>query len=615
MKTSVKYTPHVIAALALAVFTGITAAEDVTVTATITPSVVPVGNEAVLTVTVEGSFRKTGAPELPALDDFYVYESGTSQSFNFINGAVSSSVSYNYTLVPRNEGTFVIEPIRVIIKDKEYTANPLTVEVVAAASSVSPPPPGQQPAPTPRASEAGPETDSSIFINARVDRDTVYVNQQITWTLGYYSDGRVNLLGSPNYTPPQAEGFWVEDLPPQNKYYTTINRRQYLVNEIKRGYFPTSPGLFEIGEARVSIMVDESSSRDFDNFFRRPFRSFGTGRPQVLQTEKKKVVVLPLPQAGKPADFDGIVAQDLQVSMAADKQVVQVGEPVNVTIELNGKGNIKTIKPPSIAASDAYKVYESGSSSDVFKKDYVVAGRITSEYVVIPRNQGKLTLPAIRVPYFDPTTRRYSVAQSYPIQLDVRPGTNEDGRKVIYAGGGDDFEVISRDIRYIHPVPSAVLTAREYLFQNRFYAALHAVPVIAVVFSLVVESRRKKFRRNAGFARAVRALKDADKKLGAANKSFREGRMEEGFTGVSAALVGYFADKMNVAPSGLTAEVIERFLDERGVDDETRSELNAIITTCDQARFAAASLPPAAAERAVEKARSTLRTMEKGYMG
>ena len=604
-----------VAVFVLAAASGVVA-EDVSVKATIEPAVIPVGNEAVLTVTIQGKFRKTGAPELPPLDDFYVYESGTSQNFNFINGAISSSVSYNYTLVPRKEGLFKIESIRVVIKDKEYTAAPLSVEVVPAATSVTPPAGGRRPtASSTREEPADRERDPSIFIDARIDRDTVFVNQQITWTLGYYSDGRLNLLGSPNYSPPLAEGFWVEDLPPQNKYYSTVNNRQYLVNEIKRGYFPTSPGIFEIGEARVSLIVDDFNVRDFDSFFRRPFRSMGAGKSQTLLTEKKKVVVLPLPAAGKPAGFTGIVAQDLRLSMAADKQVVQVGEPVNVTIEINGKGNIKTITAPSLAGEDAYKVYESGSSADVFKKDYVVAGRKMSEYVVVPRNEGKLTIPALNVPYFDPVAKKYLVARSLPVQLDVRPGTNEEGRKVVYAGGGDDFEVISRDIRYIHPVPPALFTARNHIFQNKIYVALHVLPVFAVVFSLLVEGRRKKYRQNVGFARAVRAFRDADKKLNAGQKLIRDGRIEEGFTAVSAALDGYFADKMNVSASGLTVDVIDTFLSGRGVDENTSNELKKVYVLCDQARYASTSVSAGAAENAVERARSNLKTIEKEYLG
>lgn len=592
-------------------------ADDVSVSAALSTTVVPVGNEVELTIVIQGKFRKSGAPELPPLDDFYVYESGTSQNFNFINGAINSSITYRYNLVPRKEGIFKIEPIRVTLKDKQYTANPVTLEVVAAASAVVPPAGNQgRPGKTPEGSDkTGRQKDRSIFIRASTDRDTVFVNQQTTWTLGYYSDGRIDLLRSPNYTPPQAEGFWVEDLPPQNKYYTTLNGRQFLVNEIKRGYFPTSPGIFEIGEARVDLVVDDFNKRTRDDFFNRSFRSFGFGKSQTLMTEKKKIVVLPLPAAGRPADFTGVVAEDLLLSMSADKQVVLVGEPVNVTIELNGKGNIKTITPPPFEDVNSFKIYESGSSSDVFKKDYVVAGRKLSEFVVIPKVQGRLTIPAIRLPYFDPVKKRYLVAQSLPVQFDVKPGAKEEGRKIIYAGGGDDFEVISKDIRYIHPVPSVLAIAPRYIYQNKFYIAAHILPVFAVLFSFFAEGRRRKFSQNVGFARAARALKDADKKLNTGRKLFSKGRVEEGFSALSGAMDGYFADKMNVSPSGLTGVAIEEYLAARGVDSDTRSSLRHVFAACDQARYAATDVSADAAEETLDRARKALKTLERNYQG
>jgi hypothetical protein len=223
-----------VAVIACSAFAGSARSSDVTVSATVDPSVVSLGSEAQLTITVQGKFRRSSEPELPPLDDFDVYDSGTSQNFSFINGQIQSSISYRYVLVPKKEGVFTIGPIRFAIKDKEYTTQPIQLEVVAASGAITP-----QTAPGSGQGEVAPDDDhakkdQSIFIQASVDRDTVYVNQQVTWTLGYFSDGRITLLRSPNYTPPEAEGFWVEDLPPQNKYYTTLYGRQYLVNEIKR---------------------------------------------------------------------------------------------------------------------------------------------------------------------------------------------------------------------------------------------------------------------------------------------------------------------------------------------------------------------------------------------
>lgn len=579
-------------------FPGMARADDVTVRAGIEPSTVEVGGQAVLTVEVEGKFRRSVSPELPALPDFDVYEAGTSQNFSFLNGQVHSSIVFTYMLSPRKEGTFRIEPIRLSLGDKQYTANPVVVTVTAAGAGIpapDTPPAGARPG-TPQ-----PSSDESIFVAASVDRDTVFVNEQITWTLGYYTDGRVELLRAPNYSPPSAEGFWVEDLPPQNKYYSTLHNRKYLVSEIKRGYFPTAPGTYTIGEAHVDIVLDDMRGR-FDDFFNRGLRGGNFGEQRSLATEAKRIVVLPLPAAGKPVDFAGAVASGLTVSLVADKQVAQVGEPINVSIEVNGTGNMRTLPAPRLTGIEGFKVYESGNATDSFKKDYVVSGRRKFDFVMVPQAEGKFTLPGVRIAYFDPARRRFETTQSEAIPIEVKPGTKEDGRKVVYAGGGDDFEVLNRDIRYIHPLPAMLTRASEPFYARTWFLVLQALPALGVMASLAVERRRRRLREDVGFARASRALRDAERRLVEAGKSFRAGGTESAYAAIHAAVFGYFADRMNAPVAGLTSDGIEAFLTSKGFDGGPVAAIRGVIAECDAARYAAGG---ADADRGQTLARST----------
>lgn len=603
--TTIGILAYVFAALA-----GPASADDVSVTAAVSPSTVSVGEDLLLTIKVEGKFRNSTSPELPPLDAFYVYESGTSQSFSMVNGQTSASVTYSYTLTARKEGVYRIEPITYTVSDKRYAANSITVQVTPASQSVTPPSTNRRTGPK---ADEDDGKDQSIFIEATVDHDTVYVNQQVTWTLGYYTDGRVSLLRSPNYTPPDAEGFWVEDLPPQKQYFTSLHDRQYQVSEIKRGYFPTSPGVFIIGEARVDLVLDDFSAQRnrLDDFFRRGFSGFG--RQHTLLSKTKKIVVLPLPLDGKPNDFSGIVARNLTVSMSADRQVVQVGEPVNVTVEVNGIGNMKTIAPPKLQELDRYKIYESGSSSDTFKRDYVVTGRRKYDFVIIPQKEGKWSIPPVEISYFDPGTRRYSRATTHPVPLDVQPGTQEDSRRVVYAGGGDDFEVISRDIRYIHPVPAAVAMKPRAIYESRVYQALHALPVLAVVLSLVVERRRRRLREDAGFARSSRAYREAIRKLADADRLFKRDDRAAAYGLVAGALLGYVADKENVPVAGLTSEDVAYRLAARGADEDAVARMRRLIATCDAARYAAGAVGAEQDQEARAQAAEIIRHIDKRY--
>lgn len=578
---------------------------DVSISARVDPSVVAVGNEATLVITIRGKFRKTAQPQLPPLDEFEVYQSGTSQSFSIVNGRRQVLLAFTYVLVAKKEGRYTIEPIRFQTGGNIYTADPITIEVVQAAS--------QLPAPSsPAADDLDSEDGAPIFIRAAVDRDTVYVNQQITWTLGFYTDGRIDLLRSPEYSPPSSEGFWVEDMAPQKNYYSMIGDKKYLVNEILRAFFPAAPGEYTIGAAEIEIVLDDFAGRTaFDDFFNLRRRRLGFGKARRLSTDPIQVTVLPLPRQGRPGNFSGLVGRELQMSLTTDRTAVRAGEPVNVTLEITGEGNFKTMAAPEIADIRGFKMYESGSSSELFKSNYVVSGRKITNFVLIPRDEGEAVIPPIELSYFDPYNRRYHTIQSQPLRLQVSPGAQgEGGTQVVFTGSGEDIEVLGRDIHHIHPVPAQLTPAGAPFYRRGVFLALNSLPLLVVALSLVVQRRRQRWSNDVPRARARRALRAADRRLAAAEELMRKGHSEEVFAGVSAAIRNYLADKMNASAPGLTEQDIGTFLEAQQVSAEERRRVHSLLAECDGARYSAAAASTRAAEKTLRDARVLIKALE-----
>ena len=578
---------------------------DVTISVTVEPAVIPVGAEATLVVTVKGKFRKSSQPQLPTLDEITFYQAGSSQSFSIVNGRATSSLQFNYVVVAHKEGRYSIEPIRFETGGNTYTAEPVVLEVVKSASRLTPP--------TMDADPQEEAAESPIFIRAWVDRDTVYVNEQVTWTLGFYTDGRADLLRSPEFSPPSSEGFWVEDLPPQRNYYKMIDEVKYLVNEIRRGLFPTVPGEYKIGAARVEVVLNDFGRRNLDDFFNRRMRNFGFGKPKTLTTHEIPITVLSLPHGGKPANFSGLVGSEMTVSLRTDKQVVEVGDPVNVTLEIAGRGNFKTMAAPEIPQMSGFKVYESGATSELFKNEYVVSGRKRIEFVLIPQVEGATVIPPVQISYFDPSVREYKTIQSAPVQMSVKPATTERGRQVVFTGSGEDIEVLGRDIHFVRPVPSEISIGGTSAYRGGVVAALHVVPLLAVVMSLVVERRRRRWINDTPLYRAQRAAQDARKRLRQADGLLRDGRTEETFTTISSAIRGYLADKMDKSPSGMTIDDINDFLRKRGVHDEHVAQVRSVLTACDGAQYSAASSSADQAQQTRIRAAEAIDTLEKRY--
>ena len=76
-------------------------------------------NQITLEDTIELSIKITGVrnpkiPVLPTLSDFIIRSAGTQSSTQIFNSNVQTTTIYKYLLIPKNEGTFIIDPIKHI---------------------------------------------------------------------------------------------------------------------------------------------------------------------------------------------------------------------------------------------------------------------------------------------------------------------------------------------------------------------------------------------------------------------------------------------------------------------------------------------------------------------
>ena len=240
-----------------------------------------------------------------------------------------------------------------------------------------------------------------------------------------------------------------------------------------------------------------------------------------------------------------------------------------------------------------------------------MSGRRKFQFVIVPQVEGQFTVPPVSIAYFDPGKRSYRVAQSEAVPLRVNPGTAENGRKIVYAGGGDDFQVLNRDIRFIHTPPAVLAAARAPFYSRSWFLAAQALPVILLAGSLVVERRRRRYREDIGFARASRALRDAERRLMEADGAFRAGKAEDGYAAMHAAIFGYFADRANVPPASLSNEIVGSWLESNGVEAAHIEEIRRTIAACDMARYASASADANQGRTLAKATRDTLAAIER----
>ena len=565
--------------------------QDISFNASVDKTEVRLDDQITLTISVSGNVKSIPQPILPSLEGFTVYSAGRSQNFTYSGGKIASSVTFNYILVPRKAGKFVIGSAEIGLDGKTYKTDPINITVAA----------GEEPeaAPTPSQKESAQKKElqgKDLFIETVVDKKKAYVNEQITLTFRFYQG--VRLFHNPEYFPPSLTGFWAEDLPPRKQYYKVINGRQYFVQELKTALFPTAAGKQTIGKAELKCTVE-----DLDRFLTKdPFRMlnrdlmslFKQGKPQVLRSKPIQIEVLPLPEMGKPENFAGAVGNfKLKVSM--DRKEVQVGEPITLKMKISGAGNVKSVGKPTLPELNDFRIYDSGSSEDISKDNYLVQGVKTYEMVLIPKKAGKYSIPPLEFCFFDPKRKTYKTLRSDPILITALPGAQISPTEMAQLSQQEIGQAI-KDIRYIKLSTSQLKNQGDHLYKNPLFLFFQLIPLLAFAISWRYQKHQEKLNSDVGYARLKRAHKLAKKKLGEAKKLIstdlkaqNSWKSKEFYSEVAKAMIGYVGDKLNLPAYGLTKERIEFELSSRGIEKEKIDNLLKLLDSCDYARFAPGS--------------------------
>ncbi len=525
---------------------------------------VPVGQQVVLTIVVQGGVRSLPEPDVPDLSaNFEVYTGSTSRNFSLVNGRVSASLTRRIALVPRREGTFTIAPITAEAGGETATAQALKLEVTKAAAPPTPPPETE--------GETGASTGSDdVFVRATVDKTDPYVYEQVTYRMRLYT--RLNLLDNPGFTPPSTEGFWKESLPPRQPYLETVNGKRYRVLEVSMAVFPTTPGKLTVGEAVVEANVeDPRSGRDPRSFFRGGFMD---GERRVLRTDPVTLDVRPLPP-GAPPDFAGAVG-DYRLSVSTDRTEVEQNSPVTLTVKITGEGNLRTLGDIDLPALPDFRAYPSASNEETGRRGSTISGTITKQFILVPLSAGRKVIPPIQFSVFSPTAESYRTLSSDPIAIQVAAGGGGSGST---GGSRSDIELLGRDIRFIETDLPAFTTRGGPWARVRGW--LFALPLPPVAYALFWgwERRRRRLGADLALSRRLRAAREARALL----KRSQGASAVERAARAADAVRGYLADLYNLPRAGITPADIETRL---SADDIDPAPVTAFLDRCDAARFA-----------------------------
>ncbi|MES3037626.1 MAG: BatD family protein [Bdellovibrionota bacterium] len=250
--------------------------------------------------------------------------------------------------------------------------------------------------------------DEAFFIQVEADKNSVYENEQITVNWYIYTRGQLESLDRVKF--PDLKGFWKEII----EENPTIRFTEEIINGVpyrkallaSHALFPIKSGTAMIDEFKMKARVSLPSRNGF---------GFGPSYEYTKTSKKVVVDVKPLPTEGRPASFTGAVGI-FNVNAVTEKSEVPVNQPFSIRIRFEGMGNAKLIELPAIEWPKGVEVYDTKSDSKFFKNG---SSYKEFEVLVIPRENGQLTIPGFEFSFFDPTTKKYSIQKTEPIQVNV----------------------------------------------------------------------------------------------------------------------------------------------------------------------------------------------------
>ncbi len=506
---------------------------------------------------------RTNAPveelRLPTFEGFSVLRDSRSQrsSVQLSNGrrAVTLEQRYSYVLSADTPGLHKVGSAFGRVGTNKARSEPVTIRVTDASGK------------TPKG-ETSDDLDSAagepFFLSVSFDRPQVYVGQQATLLVQVAAQQPIDAR---SLEMPKLPKFWVEKLDVSSSRpseRTLRGRRYYVYNMHAAALFPLEPGEHVIG--KVEITVNTGSG-----FWAR-------GRSYKLKSTPVQLKVLPLPDEGRPADFErGNVGRWNLVARLSPPQTA-AGQPVTLTIEAKGEGNVSAIALPRLPEEiDGLRLFPPTFTEERGVRQGLLQGTKQAEILVQPLKEGRIRLPQLSLHYFDPVGGRYEIARTRPLTLLVGPAAGGAAQGTASVGA-----VRSSIAKSARPVRTG-LTPGSVTPLYRSGAFPFGVVTLALLSaaSLLVGQRKRQFGQGAG-ARRRKALAY---NRGALEQAVQHQNLRQVQGAVLQHLSLLFGDDVKALP----LDALTAFLIGKGVGESDAAEAARVLADLEAILYAPAS--------------------------
>ena len=322
------------------------------------------------------------APDWSPLDrEWDVVSKNQSQQISFNNGKNSSYTDWTLVLVPRRSGELLIPAIEF----KGAKSDPIRIKVSDQANTK-------------------PVTSDNFYFEVEVSSGTHYVQEQLMYIERLYYTVTHDDANLSEFTVANAR---VVPLMEPKQYVTVIDGRRIGVYERRYAIIPEEAGTLVIPGQRFTARIPNRYDR---------FR----GTSDTVVSKPIELNVQPIPASYPQAPWIPASQFSITEEFSRNNDEWHAGEPITrtMTIKANGlsSGQVPPIPMPEVKG---LRYYPDQTQEDTQVGEQGMTTTVTQSVALVPTQAGPLTLPEIRIPWWNTLTNKveYAVLPGRVIQV------------------------------------------------------------------------------------------------------------------------------------------------------------------------------------------------------
>ncbi len=327
-----------------------------------------------VTFTIESDAENTIFPKIGRIGEYAVLASPSSKSIQTINGRTMARLSQSYVFQPLKSVT--IPSFEVRVNGAVVKTEPIAINVSKRTQTLGKP----------------------YRFDIAIDKTDPYAGEEVKLTATITIDSLFNLEGL-DLNLERLEGFWV-DSNDKNWHGNRVGDNIVFTRDFY--LYPKHSGEVMIPNYPVVGVMSDGRNRLF----------FNESKRFIAYSNELKLDVKPLPGGVN-------LVGNYLLNVKTDKFKTDSKQPVNLTIELIGKGNLDNFEGFHVDIPGV-TVYDDKPAVTKERKKGVLTSRAVYKFALV--SDRDYTIPSFSATFIDPASGEVKTVRSNEVKIEVEGG-------------------------------------------------------------------------------------------------------------------------------------------------------------------------------------------------